>query len=79
MSRKVIKTAHVGMVEGRILWISWSRRRVPVQSVLARWREPAAPWEGAGERSYVRLLLETGAVLDAYTEGGLWHVCGVED
>lgn len=79
MSRKVAKPARVGTDGDRILWISWSRRRIPVQNVLSRWTEPAAPWEGAGERAYRRLLLETGAVLDTYQESGRWHVCGVED
>jgi hypothetical protein len=79
MSRKVKKPARVGLAGERIAWIAWSRRRVPVKGVLSRWTEPAAPWDGAGERAYARLLLETGAVLDIFSESGRWHVCAVED
>jgi hypothetical protein len=79
MSRKVAKPARVGMAGERIAWISWSHRRIRVQGVLSQWTEPPAPWEGTAERRYARLLLETGAVLDAYSEDGRWNVCGVED
>lgn len=79
MSRKVARPARVGEEGERIAWIAWGRRYVAVREVLGRWQEPAAPWEGAAERSYARLLLATGAVLEAYQENGRWHVCAVED
>lgn len=60
-------------------WVAFSGRRVGVQSVLSEWDEPAAPWEGVGERHYVRLLLESGGVLEAYREGDRWLPSGVED
>jgi hypothetical protein len=67
------------MVGDRIAWIAWDRRHFAVREILLRWTEPPAPWEGAGERSYARLLMETGAVLEAYQEDDRWHVCVVED
>jgi len=79
MSRKVTRPARVGMAGGRITWISWSRRPFAVREVLGRWTEPPAPWDGAGERRYARLLLESGAVLEAYQEDDRWYVCGMED
>ena len=60
-------------------WVVLSGRRVGVQSVLREWDEPAAPWEGAGERRYARLLLQSGAVVEVCHEGGRWTVSAVED
>jgi hypothetical protein len=79
MSRRVVKPARVGLAGGRIAWIAWDRRHLAVREVLGRWVEPPAPWDGAGERCYARLLLETGAVLDAFLEDGRWRVCAMED
>jgi hypothetical protein len=60
-------------------WMVVSGRRVGVQSILREWDEPAAPWEGAGERHYARFLLQSGGVLEAYREGERWTVSAVED
>lgn len=60
-------------------WVLLGGRRMAVQAVLREWDEPAAPWEGVCERHYVRLMLLSGGVLEAYQENGIWAMDGVED
>ena len=60
-------------------WVVLGGRRVGVESVLREWDEPAAPWEGAGERRYARLLLQSGAVVEVCCEGSRWTVSAIED
>jgi hypothetical protein len=71
--------ARVGVGPGKIEWVAWDGRRVRVAEVLRWWDEPPAPWEGAEERHYARLLLVDGGVLEIFQEGDAWHVCGTED
>ena len=77
--KKGERIARVGTQPGRITWVAWDRQRRAVREVLCWWDEPAAPWDGHGERHYARLLLETGAVLEVCHEQDRWLVCGVED
>ncbi|NMC82000.1 MAG: hypothetical protein GYA63_03990, partial [Armatimonadetes bacterium] len=46
---------------------------------MREWDEPEAPWEGTGERRYVRVIRPDGSVEEWYREGEEWHGRLVED